>query len=125
MGKVIRDEDLRLNVIVNGDSGRKKILDLEKAVDASTASIRQMRKEQEMLAKQGQTDTARYKELSAAIKAETATVKQNKAEIEALRRQMSVNSMTISLGKRAPPSDKVPAQNVSSRSQTISFIESR
>ena len=95
MGKVIRDEDLRLNVIVNGDSGRKKILDLEKAVDASTASIRQMRKEQEMLAKQGQTDTARYKELSAAIKAETATVKQNKAEIEALRRQMSVNSMTI------------------------------
>ena len=95
MGKVIRDEDLRLNVIVNGDSGRKKILDLEKAVDASTASIRQMRKEQEMLAKQGQTDTARYKELSAAIKAETATVKQNKAESEALRRQMSVNSMTI------------------------------
>ena len=95
MGKVIRDEDLRLNVIVNGDSGRKKILDLEKAVDASTASIRQMRKEQEMLAKQGQTDTARYKELSAAIKAETASVKQNKAEIEALRRQMSVNSMTI------------------------------
>lgn len=95
MGKIIRDEDLRLNVIVNGDSGRKKILDLEKAVDASTASIRQMRKEQEMLAKQGQTDTARYKELSAAIKAETATVKQNKAEIEALRRQMSVNSMTI------------------------------
>lgn len=96
MGKVIRDEDLRLNVIVNGDSGRKKILDLEKAVDASTASIRQMRKEQEMLAKQGQADSARYKELSQAIKTETAAVKQNKAEIEALRKQMSLGSMTIS-----------------------------
>lgn len=96
MAKTLREEDLRLNVIVNGDSGRKKILDLEKAVDASTASIRQMRKEQEMLAKQGQTDTARYRELSQAIKAETSSVKQNKAEIESLRKQMSVGSMTIS-----------------------------
>lgn len=95
MAKTLREEDLRLNVIVNGDSGRKKILDLEKAVDASTASIRQIRKEQEMLAKQGQTDTARYRELSQAIKTETSSVKQNKAEIEALRRQMSVGSMTI------------------------------
>ena len=81
MAKTIREEDLRLNVIVNGDPARKKILDLEKAVDASSDSIRQMRKEQEMLARQGRTDTARYRELSQAIKTETASVKQNKSEI--------------------------------------------
>ena len=96
MAKTIREEDLRVNVVVNGDPARKKILDLEKAVDASTASIRQMRKEQEMLAKQGQTDSARYKELTQAIKTETASVKQNKAEMDALRKQMSLGSMTIS-----------------------------
>lgn len=81
MAQTIREEDLRLNVIVNGDPARKKSLDLEKAINASTVSIRQMRKEQEMLAKQGQTDSARYKELSRAIKTETAAVKQNKADI--------------------------------------------
>lgn len=95
MARTIREEDLRLNVIVNGDPARKKILDLEKAVDASNASIRQMRKEQEMLAKQGQTDTARYRELSQAIKTETASVKQNNSELETLRKKMSLGSLTI------------------------------
>lgn len=29
MAKTIKEEDLRLNIIVNGDAGRKQILDLE------------------------------------------------------------------------------------------------
>lgn len=97
----IKEEDLRLNVVVNGDSGRKRILDLEKTIQDSNTSIKEMRKEMSMLAKEGQTNSARYKELSTSIKEETASVKQNKAQLEDLRSKLSLNSMTIGeLSKR-------------------------
>jgi len=95
MAKTIREEDLRLNVIVNGDPARKKILDLEQAVNSSRTAIRQMRNEQQMLAKQGATDSARYRELTKAIKDESAAMKQNKVAIDEARKKMSVSSMTI------------------------------
>lgn len=50
-----------------------------------------MRKEKEMLAKQGQADSVLYRELAMAIKTESASVKKNKTDIEALRRQMSIS----------------------------------
>ena len=97
----LKEEDLRLNIVVNGDNGRKRILDLERAIDEATVSVRAMKKEQEMLARQGQTDSARYKELTKSIKDETTSIKANKAELENLRSKMSLNSMTISeLSKR-------------------------
>lgn len=97
----IKEEDLRLNVIVNGDSGRKKIMELEQAVASSNNRIREMRKEMTMLAREGQTNSARYKELSQSIKDETAAIKQNKEQMNDLRSKLSLNSMTIGeLSKR-------------------------
>lgn len=102
MAKKIQEEDLRLNIIVNGDKGRKEILDLENKISDITNSLRSMRKEQKMLADAGQTDSDRYKELTKQIKAESAALKTNKERLETLRRQMSVNNMTIEeLTKRA------------------------
>ena len=97
----IKEEDLRLNVIVNGDVGRKKIMELEQAVTSSNNRIREMRQEMAMLAREGQTNSARYKELSQSIKDETASIKQNKEQMNDLRSKLSLNSMTIGeLSKR-------------------------
>ncbi len=95
MAKTLREEDLRLNIIVGGDKARKQILDLEKSVKDTTASVKSMRKEQEMLAKQGQTDSARYRELTKSIKEGNASIADQKKSLSDLRGQLSVSSMTI------------------------------
>ena len=94
MGK-LKTETLTLKLVVNGDETRKKINDLETAVVNSRDSIKEMRKELTNLAKQGQTDSARYKELTAAIKAENEAIKKNTADLTQLRSKLSLNDMTI------------------------------
>lgn len=94
MGK-LKTETLTLKLVVNGDETRKKINELETAVVNSRDSIKEMRKELTSLAKQGQTDSARYKELTAAIKAENEAIKKNTADLTQLRSKLSLNDMTI------------------------------
>ena len=94
MGK-LKTETLTLKLVVNGDETRKKINDLETAVVNSRDSSKEMRKELTNLAKQGQTDSARYKELTAAIKAENEAIKKNTADLTQLRSKLSLNDMTI------------------------------
>lgn len=91
----LKTETLTLRLVVNGDETRKKINDLETAVVNSRDSIKEMRKELTNLAKQGQTDSARYKELTASIKAENEAIKKNTAELTQLRSKLSLNDMTI------------------------------
>ena len=91
----LKTETLTLKLVVNGDETRKQINDLEKAVVNSRDSIKGMRKEMELLAKQGQTDSARYKELTAAIKSENDAIKKNTASLNELRSKLSMNDMTI------------------------------
>jgi hypothetical protein len=91
----LKTETLTLKLVVNGDETRKKINDLETAIVNSRDSIKDMRKELTNLAKQGQTDSARYKELTAAIKAENEAIKKNTAELAQQRSKLSLNDMTI------------------------------
>ena len=91
----LKTETLTLKLVVNGDETRKKINDLETAVVNSKDSIKEMRKELSNLAKQGQTDSARYKELTAAIKGENEAIKRNTASLAELRSKLSLNDMTI------------------------------
>lgn len=51
----IKDEILKMTVSVAGDEARKQILDLTQAIEDSNSSLRQMKKEREMLAKQNRT----------------------------------------------------------------------
>lgn len=57
MAKTIKEEDLRLNIIVNGDAGRKQILDLEYSVTQLTDKIKKQKTELKDLEEQGKKDT--------------------------------------------------------------------
>ena len=53
MGKAIRDEDLRLNIIVNGDESQKRIGDLSRQTrDLANANF-ELRQEQRRLKAEG------------------------------------------------------------------------
>ena len=95
MAKTLREEDLKLNLVVNGDDARKRIIDLESAVNANQTAVRRLRNERAMLAKQGQTDSARYKELGKQIQALNQTIKQEEAELESLRGELKLEDMTM------------------------------
>lgn len=95
MAKTIKEEDLRLNIIVNGDAGRKQILDLESSVTQLTEKVKKQKTELENLEKQGKQDTQEYRNLAMQLGKNDKALESNKARLESLRRQQSVNTMTM------------------------------
>lgn len=95
MAKTIKEEDLRLNIIVNGDAGRKQILDLEYSVTQLTDKIKKQKTELKDLEEQGKKDTQEYRNLAMQLGKNDKALESNKARLESLRRQQSVNTMTM------------------------------
>lgn len=78
MAKTIKEEDLRLNIIVNGDAGRKQILDLEYSVTELTDKVKKQKKELKDLEEQGKKDTQEYRNLAMQLgKNDKALVRNN------------------------------------------------
>ena len=67
MASRLKEEDLRLNIIVNGDKGRKEILDLETAIKDTEQSLKKLRSESKAMEAAGKTGTEEYKKTTAAI----------------------------------------------------------
>lgn len=95
MAKKITEESLRLNIIVNGDQGRKALLDLEKTVSSNTQKLSQLKAEMSKLEAQGKTSGKEYDRLKGSIAKETQTLESNRQKLDALKRQQSVNTMTM------------------------------
>jgi len=111
MGKIVRDEDLRLNIIVNGDPARRKIGDLTREVRDLSNENRVLRQEQSRLRATGQQNTAQYKSLTKQIKENLAIIKRNKAELNGMRSTMAINCMTMDDLSRRATSLRVALRN--------------
>lgn len=96
MGKAIRDEDLRLNIIVNGDESQKRIGDLSRQTrDLANANF-ELRQEQRRLKAEGKENTELYRQNAAEIKKNAAVIKSNKEQMQQLRSEMKLDTLTIS-----------------------------
>ena len=96
MAKKITEESLRLNIIVNGDQGRKAILDLESAVGSGTAKLKKLKDEMSSLESKGQTSGRQFNKLQKDIEKESKALDENRKQLETLRRQQSLTTMTMS-----------------------------
>ena len=96
MAKIIRDEDLRLNIIINGDNGRKQMGELERAIHDTNSKLETLYAKRKKLEQQGKQDTQAYRNLSAQIGKNTKAIEGYREKLETLRRQQSVNTMTLS-----------------------------
>lgn len=96
MGKTLRDEDLRLNIIINGDNGRKEMAALERSIHDTNAKLESLYAKRKKLEAQGKADTASYRSVQAQIGKYNKTLDDNRAKLAALQRQQSINSMTLS-----------------------------
>ncbi len=78
----LKSEDLRLNIIVNGDSGRKEILDTQKSISSLESQLKSLKK--------AEGDN------SAAIADTNKKLTDAKAKYAELQRQMSLDQKTMS-----------------------------
>ena len=90
----IKEEDLRLNIIVNGDNGRKEMLDLKDSISAASESLRDLRRRAGEMRRQNQTSSAGYKALQNEIKSTTRTLSEHRSRYAELEKQMDVTKMT-------------------------------
>lgn len=95
MAKKITEETLRLNIIINGNSARKSLLDQEEVVRQNTNRLQEMQKELKKLELQGNQNSSTYKKLTKSIKEQEETLKKNKSSLEQMQRQQSLTSMTM------------------------------
>ncbi|MFY0481477.1 phage tail tape measure protein [Flavobacterium sp. PLA-1-15] len=102
MGKVITDEDIKLNIIINGNDAQKELLDLEKSTRKLSEENKALLLRKKLLQKQGKEETEEYKKLTATIKENSKAINANKARMIELQREIGITGLTMKqLGDRA------------------------
>ncbi|MBQ5979400.1 MAG: phage tail tape measure protein [Bacteroidales bacterium] len=98
MAKTIRDEDLRLNIIVNGEKGRKELLESEKEIKRLTDLQRDYNAQIKAMEKDGSFKIRQqgYANLKKASEQATTALQKEQQRHDSLTRQLKVETMTMS-----------------------------
>ena len=95
MAKRITDEDLRLNLIVNGDGGRKEMLALDRQMKDLQSSIKRTRTELKNLEKAGKTGSQEHQNLTKTLKDQEKTLTECREKYNKLRDAISLENKTL------------------------------
>ena len=95
MAKKLRDEDLRLNVIINGDDARKRMGELERSITDTEIKIKELVVKQNELKAAGKETTLAYRDQSKELDKYIKKNSESKTQLETLRRTQNLATMTI------------------------------
>lgn len=95
MGKKLRDEDLKLNIIVNGDKAKKELGDLEKSTGDLTSRNKELRAEKTKLERAGKKETDQYKAITREMRENNSAIKANETRMSELRKEIGVTGLTM------------------------------
>lgn len=95
MAKRITDEDLRLNLIVNGDDGRKEMLALDRQMKDLQSSTKRTRTELKNLEKAGKTGSQEHQNLTKTLKDQEKTLTECREKYNKLRDAISLENKTL------------------------------
>lgn len=96
MAGKIRNEDLQLNIIVNGDVGRKQILELEQTIRDTETSIRATNQQLQAMSAAGKSGTKEYKALNQTLKDQKKSLEESRKQFDKLQSGISLENKTIS-----------------------------
>lgn len=96
MAGKIRNEDLQLNIIVNGDAGRKQILELEQTIRDTESSIKATNQQMQAMAAAGKNGTKEYKTLNQTLKDQKKALEESRKQFDKLQSGISLENKTIS-----------------------------
>lgn len=91
----LSDEDLHLNLIVNGDEAQKELGALSQNLSNAKAEVKRLNKEQEKLRKQGKENGKTYNNLSGQIEKQIKTIKETDKRIQEHIKTMKLEDLTI------------------------------
>lgn len=95
MAKRITDEDLRLNLIVNGDGGRKEMLALDRQMKDLQSSTKRTRTELKNLEKAGKTGSQEHQNLTKTLKDQEKILTECREKYNKLRDAISLENKTL------------------------------
>ena len=95
MAKRITNEDLRLNLIVNGDGGRKEMLALDRQMKDLQSSTKRTRTELKNLEKAGKTGSQEHQNLTKTLKDQEKTLTECREKYNKLRDAISLENKTL------------------------------
>lgn len=91
----IKEESLRLNIIINGDKARKQIADTEKTLEVFNKSQQRLLSLKKKLEEAGRTETKQYQDTEIALKDVNASIEEHTRKLENARKGMPLTSMTL------------------------------
>lgn len=95
MSRKIKEEELRLNIVVNGDPVRKEIAELTTKNRQLKAANDDLERSQKKLAAAGKKDSEEYRALTQQITANKTAMAGNRDQIDKLTAKLKVNDLTI------------------------------
>lgn len=96
MAGKIRNEDLQLNIIVNGDAGRKQMLELGRSIHDVKTSIKATETKLRELNKAGKDGTKEYLALNKVLEEQKKSLANSQEQFARLRSQITLENKTIS-----------------------------
>lgn len=95
MARTITDEEIRLNIVINGNEAQRELHQLERnTIDLKEAN-KALNAEKRRLEAQGQRNTQRYRELTAEIARNNATIDTNRTRMNELQNQLGITGQTM------------------------------
>ena len=94
MAKKIHEEDIKLNIIINGDKSQKELGDLDRDTKQLISTNKELRKAKADLVAQGKKDSQEFKNLTKEIKNNNATIEVNKNRMKELRSAIGLNALS-------------------------------
>ena len=91
----LKEEDLRLNIIINGDSARKKLGDLKEAMSETKATVAALEKERKKLVKTYGEESAQVKALDAKLVEQRKNLKSLRDQYADTQRKMDLTKMSM------------------------------
>lgn len=95
MAKVLRNEELRTSIIIDGNQAQSELSKLEKSTRELNAANKDLRLEKQKLEKLGKKESAEYKAVTAAIRQNNSTIRANKTRMTELRKEIGITGLTM------------------------------
>lgn len=91
----LTNEDLVLNIIVNGNSAQSEIGRLGRTIQDAKAKVKQMEADQRRLEQQGRRNSAQYRQLTRDISNQNAVIQQARQRLDQLNQSMRLEDQTM------------------------------
>jgi hypothetical protein len=123
MAKKISDEVLKLEVVINGDSAKKELFELEQAQRKLRETNKALRQEKARLEAQNKKGSREWKQVTARIKENTTVIKQQDTRLSELRNQIGLTGLTMNQLKRRASELRLQLSNLTPGSAKFKQLE--